>query len=71
MMYYETDKKQFVSNKIDTKESVLCVSKIMVDAAGSLFCWLFCSAAAVAATAVAAVAAATMAAADADAEKIS
>ena len=36
-----------------------------------LFCWLFCSAAAVAATAVAAVAAATMAAADADAEKIS
>ena len=43
----------------------------MVDAAGSLFCWLFCSAAAVAATAVAAVAAATMDAADADAEKIS
>ena len=43
----------------------------MVDAAGLSFCWLFCSAAAVAATAVAAVAAATMAAADADAEKIS
>lgn len=25
MMYYETDKKQFVSNKIDTKEScIMC-----------------------------------------------
>jgi hypothetical protein len=54
--------------KLTQRSRVLCVSKIMVDAAGSLFCWLFCSAAAVAATAVAA---ATMAAADADAEKIS
>ena len=50
--------------KLTQRSRVLCVSKIMVDAAGSLFCWLFCSAAAVAATAVAAVAAATMAAAD-------
>ena len=64
-------KNSLFQRKLTLRTRVLCVSKIMADAAGSLFCWLFCSAAAVAATAVAAVAAATMAAADADAEKIS
>ena len=45
-MYYETDKKMFVSKKSDKRSNVICVLKVMVDAAGLSFCCSFCSAAA-------------------------
>ena len=53
--------------KLTQRSRVLCVLRTMVDAAGSLFCWLFCSAA----VAMAVAAAAITAAAVADANRIS
>ena len=52
--------------KSTQRSHVLCVLITMVDAAGSLFCWLFCSAAAVAAMAAAVAATTAVAVVDAN-----
>lgn len=69
MMYYETDKKQFVSKKIDKGAYVLCVVAKEITAAGGSSFSFSCSAAAETTVSELQAAAVITAAADAETTK--